>query len=92
MYTNEAEHVAQVVKEAFELAHEIQETDRLMWTEQWSALDAHVHRLVSKYPAEAATFRLFFSRPCYTPSQYGELCKQFLRWVFVQKRLTEILQ
>ena len=92
MNRSESEHLAQMVKEALELAHEIQETDRLMWTGQWGPLDDHVHRLAAKYPTEAALFRVLFGRTCYTPSQYGDLCKQFLRWVFVQKRLTEILQ
>ena len=77
MYTNEAEHVAQVVKEALELAHEIQETDRLMWTDQWSALDAHVHRLVAKYPAEAATFRFFSAGLVILPINMASFASNF---------------
>ena len=91
MHNDHGDHLAKVLKEGLELVHEIQETDRLMWNGQWAELEEHIRRLIAKYPIEAATYRLLFGRPICNSYQHGEICKHFLRWVFVQKRLSEAL-
>ena len=50
-----------------------------MREQRWDALIAHIHKIVQKYPIDAAVYNFTHSYPPCTTEQAGENCKEFIR-------------
>ena len=90
MNTNEAAHQSHFSKEVLEIIAEFNEAERLMREQNAEGLLLHSHRLVIKYPVEAAVYNRTHPYPPCTLEQVGEACKEFLRGILFAKSGAEL--
>ena len=92
MNTTEVVHQSHFFKEVLEIISDFNETERLMREQNAVGLVLHSHRLVIKYPIEAAVYNRTHPYPPYPLEKAGEACKEFLRGILFAKSGAELVR